>query len=80
MDDPAIFRATLTQAGFDATRLIDLIETREVKDELIRNTERSVKRGTFGSPTFYVGDDIFFGKDRLRDLEEMIAAQAHASD
>jgi 2-hydroxychromene-2-carboxylate isomerase len=80
MDDRAIFRATLTQAGFDATRLIDLIETREVKDELIRNTERSVKRGTFGSPTFYVGDDIFFGKDRLRDVEEMIAAQAHASD
>jgi 2-hydroxychromene-2-carboxylate isomerase len=36
------------------------------------NTQRSVARGTFGSPTFFVGDEIFFGKDRLRDVEEMI--------
>ena len=48
------------------------IETREIKDELIKNTQRSVERGTFGSPTFFVGDEIFFGKDRLRDVEEAI--------
>jgi len=72
MDDPAVFRTALSDAGFDANRFFELIETRDVKDELIRNTERSVERGTFGSPTFYVGDEIFFGKDRLRDVEEMI--------
>jgi 2-hydroxychromene-2-carboxylate isomerase len=76
MDDPAVFRTALTEAGFEATRLIDLIETREVKDELIKNTERSVEGGTFGSPTFYVGDEIFFGEDRLRDVEEMIGVFA----
>jgi len=76
MDDPAIFRTALTDAGFDANRFFELIETREVKDELIRSTERSVERGTFGSPTFYVGDEIFFGKDRLRDVKEMIATVA----
>jgi 2-hydroxychromene-2-carboxylate isomerase len=72
MDDPAIFRGVLTGAALDADRIFQLIETKEIKDELLRSTERSVERGTFGSPTFYVGDEIFFGKDRLRDVEEEI--------
>jgi 2-hydroxychromene-2-carboxylate isomerase len=70
MDDPSIFRGVLAEAGLDADRVLRLIETREIKDELLHNTERSVERGTFGSPTIYVGDEIFFGKDRLRDVEE----------
>ena len=74
MDDPAIVRSVLDAAGFDSAKLFELIQTQPVKDELLRNTERSVERGTFGSPTFYVGDEIFFGKDRLRDVEEMILA------
>ena len=45
-----------------------------MKDELLENTQRSVERGTFGSPTFFVGDEIYFGKDRLRDVEEAIVA------
>jgi len=72
MDDPEIYRAALIEAGFDAGQLFELIETRETKEELINNTQRSVERGTFGSPTFFVGDEIFFGKDRLRDVEELI--------
>ena len=51
MDDPAVFRNALTEAGLDADRIFQLIETREIKNELIKNTERSVERGTFGSPT-----------------------------
>jgi 2-hydroxychromene-2-carboxylate isomerase len=70
MDDPSIVRGVLAEAGLEADRVLQLIETREIKDELLHNTERSVERGTFGSPTFYVGDEIFFGKDRLRDVEE----------
>ena len=46
-----------------------------MKEELRANTQRSVTRGTFGSPTFFVGNAIFFGKDRLRDVEEAILAQ-----
>jgi len=72
MDDPDIFRAALDTAGLPTARILELIETRPVKDELIANTSRSVERGTFGSPTFYVGSEIFFGKDRLRDVEELI--------
>ncbi len=73
MDDPEVFRKALMGARFEAERFFELIEARETKDELVNNTQRSVERGTFGSPTFFVGDEIFFGKDRLRDVEEMIA-------
>jgi len=72
MDDPEVFRATLVEARLQPEQIFDLIQTKEVKDRLLENTQRSVERGTFGSPTFYVGDEIFFGKDRLRDVEEMI--------
>ncbi len=74
MDDPNIFSAALDEAALESTRILELIQTPKIKDQLIENTQRSVERGTFGSPTFYVGNEIFFGKDRLRDVEEMIVA------
>jgi 2-hydroxychromene-2-carboxylate isomerase len=74
MDDPAVFRAALEESELDAERILALVETQAVKDELLENTRRSVERGTFGSPTFYVGDEIYFGKDRLRDVEEAIVS------
>ncbi len=46
-----------------------------MKQQLIANTERSVARGTFGSPSFFVGAELFFGKDRLREVEEEIDAR-----
>src|SRR6058998_617432 len=72
MDDPSVLRVALEKSGLDGDRLLELVQTREIKDELIANTERSVERGAFGAPTFFVGDEIFFGKDRLRDVEERI--------
>jgi 2-hydroxychromene-2-carboxylate isomerase len=72
MDDPNVLHAALEESGLDAERLVALAQTRAVKDELLANTERSVERGTFGAPTFFVGDEIYFGKDRLRDVEERI--------
>jgi len=72
MDDANVVRGVLDAAGFDSARWFELIQSAPVKDELLRNTERSVERGTFGSPTFFVDGEIFFGKDRLRDVEEMI--------
>jgi len=74
LDDPAVLRAALLESGFDADRFAELVQDAEVKAQLLDNTERSVARGTFGSPTFFVGDEIFFGKDRLRDVEEIIVA------
>jgi 2-hydroxychromene-2-carboxylate isomerase len=76
MDDPAVIRAALEAAGLPADRLIELTGDPEVKQTLIANTEAAVADGVFGSPSFLVGDELFFGKDRLRDLEEELAAQA----
>ena len=72
MDDPAVVGAALTESGFDAAALLARTQEAAVKDRLLKNTEESVGRGTFGSPTFFVGNEIFFGKDRLRDVEEEI--------
>jgi 2-hydroxychromene-2-carboxylate isomerase len=74
LDDPNVLRAALEESGLDSARFFALIQTPEVKDRLLENTRRSVERGTFGSPTFFVGEEIFFGKDRLRDVEELIMA------
>ena len=72
MDDPEVIRAVLEENGFDAGRLLERAQSAEVKQELVRDTEASVARGTFGSPTFFVGGEIFFGKDQLRDVEEEV--------
>jgi len=72
MDDPRVWRAALDESGLPTERILELIETPKVKEQLLEHTQRSVERGTFGAPTFYVGDEIFFGKDRLREVEEMI--------
>jgi 2-hydroxychromene-2-carboxylate isomerase len=72
MDDPQVLRAALDESSLPTERILELIQTPKVKEQLLENTRRSVERGTFGSPTFYVGDEIFFGKDRLQDVEEMI--------
>jgi len=75
MDDPTVIRAALAESGLPADALLALTGDAEVKQELLANTERSVARGTFGSPSFYVGDELFFGKDRLREVEEEIEVQ-----
>ena len=74
LDDPAILRAALLESNLPADRLFELVQTQEVKDELTAETKRAVERGTFGSPTFFVDGEIYFGKDRLRDVEEAIAS------
>jgi 2-hydroxychromene-2-carboxylate isomerase len=70
MDEPEIIRTVLDTNGLDAMRLLERAQSPDVKQELLRNTETSVARGTFGSPTFFVGTEMFFGKDQLRDVEE----------
>lgn len=72
MDDPEVIHTTLDAGGLDGAHFLARIQEQDVKDKLLANTQASVERGTFGAPTFYVGDEIFFGKDRLRDVEEEI--------
>jgi 2-hydroxychromene-2-carboxylate isomerase len=72
MDDPVIALAALTASGLDAKRLFERAGEADVKARLIENTQAAVDRGAFGSPTFFVGNEIFFGKEQLRDVEEMV--------
>ncbi len=74
MDDPDIIRQALDQSGIDGKALLAATQDQAIKDRLIANTEDSVARGNFGSPTFFVGTEMYFGKDRLRDVEEAILA------
>jgi 2-hydroxychromene-2-carboxylate isomerase len=75
MDDPEVFRAALREAGLDADLILRRVQDDDVKSRLLANTQAAVERGVFGSPSFFVGDELFFGKDQLRDVEEEIAQQ-----
>lgn len=69
MEDPLVIGAVLREAGFDPAALLAAIGTAEVKDKLRANTEEAVARGVFGAPTFFVGNDMHFGQDRLDFVE-----------
>src|SRR5580700_2364709 len=72
MDDPGIALAALTSSGLDAAKLFARAGEAGVKAKLIENTQAAVERGAFGSPTFFVGNEMFFGKEQLRDVEDMV--------
>lgn len=76
MDDPQAIRAALVESGLDADALLAAAQSPEVKQRLMDSTEKAVARGAFGVPTFFVGDEIFFGKDRLADMEAEIRRQS----
>ncbi len=75
LDDPDVIRAALEESSLDADAILRGIQEPEVKQELLANTEASVARGVFGSPSFFVGEELFFGKDRLPDVEREITRQ-----
>ncbi len=73
MDDPDVIATFLSANGFDGPALLARTQEPDIKAKLVANTEAAVARGVFGIPTFFVGDDIFFGKDRLGQVEEALA-------
>jgi 2-hydroxychromene-2-carboxylate isomerase len=75
MDDPEVIRAALEESKLPVEALVNGMQDPSVKQQLIDNTESSVARGVFGSPSFFVGSELFFGKDSLDDVEREIAAQ-----
>jgi 2-hydroxychromene-2-carboxylate isomerase len=75
MDDVDVFKAAFTSSGIDIERLMARAQQDDVRKRLLELTNDAVARGAFGSPTFFVGDEMFFGKDQLRDVEEEIVRQ-----
>lgn len=67
MDEPDVILGALNAAGLDGAALTALGQDPEVKAELVAATAAAVERGCFGSPTFLVGDEMWFGKERLED-------------
>ena len=72
MDDPQVAREAFASSNIDFDRLFACAQQQDVKDRLLKLTQDAVDRGAFGSPTFFVGEEMFFGKDQLRDAEEAI--------
>ena len=72
MDDPDVVLRVLNAAGLPGPTLLERATTAEVKAELAANTEKAVERGVFGIPTFFVGEEMFFGKERLGQVEEAL--------
>lgn len=79
MDDPEVIRAAFAEAGLPADELIALSATDEIKGRLVAETQAAVDAGAFGAPSFLVGDELFFGKDRLHAVEEEIQRQSRAA-
>jgi 2-hydroxychromene-2-carboxylate isomerase len=75
MDDPKVAQQAFSDWGLDAAKLFARAQDADVKGRLIENTQSAVERGAFGSPTFFVGDEMFFGKEQLREVEELILDQ-----
>lgn len=73
MDDPETAASYLSANGFDGPALLARMQEQAIKDRLVANTEAAVARGVFGIPSFFVGQELFFGKDRLGQVEEALA-------
>lgn len=70
LDDPAVWADVMTRAGLDCAALAAAVDDPQIKAALVASTESAVARGAFGVPTFFLGDQMWFGKDRLRDVVE----------
>lgn len=75
LDEPDVLAGVLDAAGIDAAKLITLTQDAAIKERLIANTDAAVARGTFGIPTIFVGDEMFFGKERLGQIDDLLAGQ-----
>ncbi len=73
MGDPEVIAAVLTEAGLDGPAILAGTQDPAIKEQLKANTEAAVARGVFGLPAFFIGDEMFFGKERLGQIEDMLA-------
>jgi 2-hydroxychromene-2-carboxylate isomerase len=73
LDEPAVLAATLGAAGLDAAALMQAAQQEPAKAALLAATQQAHARGAFGAPSFFVGDELWFGKERLAEIEAFAA-------
>ena len=74
LNDPVIVGQMLTDAGFDAAALLAMANDQATKDQLKAVTMKAVERGVFGAPTFFVGEEMFWGQDRIEQVKAALKA------
>jgi 2-hydroxychromene-2-carboxylate isomerase len=73
MGDQEVYKNAMLSSGFNISDLLTKIQANEVKEQLITNTKRAVEKGVFGVPTFFLGNQMFFGKERLMQIEAILS-------
>ncbi|MEM9838139.1 MAG: 2-hydroxychromene-2-carboxylate isomerase [Pseudomonadota bacterium] len=73
LDEPETFVSVLTEAGLNGQALLEGAQDPAHKEALKTATAQAVERGIFGVPTIFVGDDMYFGKERMGQIEEALA-------
>jgi 2-hydroxychromene-2-carboxylate isomerase len=68
LDDPDELKAAYDNAGFDSEKIFSLMGAQEIKDKLLNNSSAAAERGVFGIPTFFVGDEMYFGKNTIEEI------------
>ena len=76
MDDLQVIQTVLLENGLPVKEIFEGTQDQKIKDKLIKNTSEAVEKGIFGAPSMLVEDELFFGKESLQDVEELILSKS----
>ena len=76
MDDVEVIQSVLLENGLPVKEIFEGTQDQKIKDKLIKNTSEAVEKGIFGAPSMLVEDELFFGKESLQDVEELISSKS----
>lgn len=72
LNEPTVLAEVLKPSGFSVEDIMSMVQSEVVKQKLITETEQAILRGIFGAPTFFVGDEMYWGQDRLHFVEQAL--------
>lgn len=72
LNEPTVLAEVLKPSGFSVEDIMSMVQSEVVKQKLITETEQAIQRGLFGAPTFFVGDEMYWGQDRLHFVEQAL--------
>ncbi len=76
MDDLEVIQTVFLENGLPVKEIFEGTQNQKIKDKLIKNTSEAVEKGIFGAPSMLVEDELFFGKESLQDVEELILSKS----